>query len=100
MGTTRERFLRINFFALLFALFANFLGMTSFLLGLLPELQGLYIIPAELTQAGATYFPLSLSLSLTRSLARARARALSLSLSRSLSLSCSHSGIEPLVHCR
>jgi len=28
MGTTRERFLRINFFALLFALAANFLGMT------------------------------------------------------------------------
>lgn len=28
MGTTRERFLRINLFALLFALAANFLGMT------------------------------------------------------------------------
>jgi hypothetical protein len=50
MGTSRARFLRINFAALLFALAANFLGVTSFLLGLLPDLQGLYVVPAELTQ--------------------------------------------------
>ncbi len=32
------------------ALGANFLGVTSSLLGLLPGRKGLYIIPAELTQ--------------------------------------------------
>ena len=31
-------------------------GMTSFLLSLLPDLQGLYLIPAELTQAIIIYF--------------------------------------------
>ena len=52
-GTSRQRFLRINFFALLFALAANFLGITSKLLGLLPDLQGLYLLPADFTQ----FFP-------------------------------------------
>jgi hypothetical protein len=32
------------------ALGANFLGLTSFLLGLLPNRAGLYLIPADLTQ--------------------------------------------------
>ena len=50
MGTSRARFLRINLFALAFAFASNFLGMTSFLLGLLPDLQGLYLIPDQLTQ--------------------------------------------------
>jgi len=49
LGTSRQRFLRINLTALLFALATNFLGLTSALLSLLPDLQGLYVIPADLT---------------------------------------------------
>ncbi|KAJ1491393.1 hypothetical protein T484DRAFT_1774584, partial [Baffinella frigidus] len=45
-----SRFTTINLAALAFALAANFLGTTSFLLSLLPGLDGLYLLPAEFTQ--------------------------------------------------
>ena len=49
MGTSRRRFIGLNLFALFFAFFANFAGVTSWALGLMPGLDGLYLLPPELT---------------------------------------------------